>query len=151
MVGHELGVLSIANHQLLAALEAALVDVRDEHIHYSAPVLDERSIRDIAIHTYRPVLAVVAVIADQPWPPRPLLPTSLSDLYALLRSMHTQIDLWLPQLPHPVLLQPVTLPWGFYKTGTEAITGSFAHGFVHTGVILGIRAIGGFPCPPEGA
>ncbi len=150
-MGNDHSVLIIANHQLLAALEEALADLCDKHIHYHAPLLDERSIRDVAIHAYRPVLAAVAVVADQPWPPRPLLPTSLRDLQTLLRSMHIQIDAWLTQLPHHLLVQPVTLRWGAYATGAEAITGSLTHGFVHTGAIRGIRAIGGFPCPPEGA
>lgn len=143
--------LTAANDQLLAALEDALVDLGTEQIDYAAPVLDERTIRDVAIHAYRPVLAVVTVVAGQPWPPKPVLPRSATELHTLLRTMHAQIAGWLEALPAAVLLAPVTVRWGSYPTGTDAIVGSLMHGGVHAGVIRGIRAVGGFPCPPEGS
>ena len=41
------------------------------------------------------------------------------------------------------------LPWEPATTGQAALTQCLAHGFVHIGEIKGIRALAGFPCPPE--
>jgi len=143
--------LMLTNHELRRALHAALAGVTDAHMHYRTPVLDERSLCEVAIHAYRPVLAVVAVVVGQPWPPRPALPQTVPELATLLDAMHGRIDQWLAAVPDEVLAQPVTVRWGSYATGIHAIAGSLAHGLVHTGVIRGIRALGGFPCPPDAA
>jgi hypothetical protein len=145
----ERNVLGAANAQLLAALEVSLAGVRDDQILFVAPALDERPLRDVVIHAYRPVLAAAAVIAGHPWPPRPDPPRSIAELQSLLADMASQINQWLAEIPTQAFTQSITLRWGKYETGIEAIVESIAHGLVHAGVIYGIRAAGGFPVPPE--
>jgi hypothetical protein len=41
------------------------------------------------------------------------------------------------------------LPWGQRVGALDAIADGLAHGFGHVGNLAGIRAIGGFPTPPE--
>lgn len=112
-------------------------------------LIDARCLRDVAIHAQRPVLAAAAVVAGYEWPPRPVLPETCAELHMLVDEMTAQIDLWLRETPDARLLGEVTLRWGTFPTGTEALINSLAHGLVHVGAIRGIRALGGFPLPPE--
>jgi len=139
------------NQELKAALNSALIDISNEQIQYSASPLDARSIRDVVIHAYRPVLAVVCTAAGEEWPPRPALPETVEQLLALLETMYQSVDDLLAGLDHAKLAKILSLPWSQQMSGLEAINNCLAHGLVHAGVLQGIRACGGFPVHAEGA
>lgn len=141
--------LRTMNQYLAQELDASLVGLTDRQILYRAPAIDERCIRDIAIHAHRPVLAVATTVAGYPWPSRPILSESVSHLYSLLDEMAEQVEQWLSEASDEAYIQPVDLRWGTYSTGAQALINSLAHGLVHAGAIRGVRAIGGFPTPPE--
>jgi hypothetical protein len=142
-------ILATLDRALTAALAAALADLTDEQTAFVAPAIDHRSIRDVAIHAYRPVLVVTATIAGQPYPPRDPLPETAAGLAALLASMAGRIATWRAATTAAMLAAPLHVPWWEQPTGTAAVLNSYAHGLLHTGTILGIRAVGGFPTPPE--
>lgn len=137
------------NQYLTQELAVALVGLIVHQIRYQAPATVERCIRDVAIHAHLPVLATAAIVAGYEWPPRPVPPESVNDLTTLLNQMAYQIEQWLSEVPLEVFLQPVELRWGPFSTGAEALANSLVPGLVHAGVIRGIRAISGFPTPPE--
>ena len=140
-------ILLLLNHNLTEELYNVVHDLSDTELLYVAPTIDERSICDVAIHVHRPVLAATAVVTGRAWPPRPSWPTDGAALQALLTAMADEINRWLSNVDEEMLSLPVTLRWGYFATGSEAILNSLVHGFVHVGVIRGIRAIGGFPLP----
>ncbi len=145
----EKSILRSMNKALKMELQKVIHDLTDTEIGYSAPSIDERSICDVAIHAHRPLLAVASVITGREWPARPPRPKDCVALGVLLGEMAEQIDEWLVESDDRVLSKPVTLRWGDFPTGTEAMINSLTHGFVHVGAIRGIRALGGFPTPPE--
>lgn len=141
-------VLLTTEQYLVKELQEALAALEEANLHYCAPAIDERPVREVAIHAIRPVLAAMAIVAGQEWPPRPALPETVDELQALLTAMDQQIAAWLQATAEEILLQPVALRWGHFDTGADALVNALAHGFVHIGAIRGIRAIGGFPAPP---
>lgn len=60
-----------------------------------------------------------------------------------------RVDALLAALPNAALAREVTLPWGQRIIGFDAIADGLGPVFVHAGTLGGIRAIGGFPTPPE--
>jgi hypothetical protein len=137
---------------LYTNLIAILTDLTDEQIAYSAPQIDTRNIRDVAIHAYRPVLAVACLIAGREWPNRPQLPENVEDLLILLQAMHTQItNLLTVDITSKMLERTISLPWNKEQDAAAALIESIGHGLLHIGNIQGIRAIGGFPTPAEEA
>jgi hypothetical protein len=143
-------VLDTLDRELMDALGFALADLTDEQIAFIAPAIDHRSIRDVAVHAYRTVLVVAATVAGQPYPPRDPLPETAAGLADLLTSMQRRIAAWRAATTGEMLAAPLRMPWGYARpTGMAALINTYAHGLVHTGTILGIRAAGGFPTPPE--
>jgi hypothetical protein len=142
-------ILSYLHSQLYDSLIAILTDLTDQQLEYHAPQIDTRSIRDVAIHAYRPVFAIACVLAREKWPVRPQLPVTKNELFNLLQTMHTQTDAYLIRIPLDTLDEAIPLPWNQNQSGLEALVGSFMHGIQHIGAIQGIRAFGGFPTPPE--
>ena len=138
-------ILSYLHSQLYEGLIVILTDLTDQQLEYQAPDIDTRSIRDVAMHAYRPVLAIACVLAGEEWPVRPHVPDSKDELFALLQTMHTHIDECLMRIPIGKLEETISLPWDQSKSGLEALAGSFMHGMQHVGAIQGIRACGGFP------
>ena len=145
----EKSILLSMNVALTKELRYVVSDLTDSQVTFSAPVLDARSILDVAIHVHRPVLAATAIVTGREWPVRPPWPSDHAALQCLLNQMSEQINDWLLGVDDEVLAMPVELRWGKFETGSEAIVNSLVHGFVHVGAIRGIRAIGGFPVPPE--
>lgn len=139
------------NAELKAAIGDALQGMTDEQILFAAPALDSRDIRQIAIHAYRPVLAVACVVAGEEWPERAPLPTDLPELMRLLEAMYNRVDQLFEQLPVGSLSRTVNLRWASDVGALEALVNVLAHGFVHAGTVRGARAIGGFPAPAEQA
>jgi hypothetical protein len=142
---HTRAVLLTLNDQLYRALFAVLTPITDEQILYIAPSIDRRCIRDVAIHAYRPVLAVACVAANHSWPARPLLSRSVDELFTLLESMHIQIEDLFEELHDEMLARPISLPWVERINCLEALLESLGHGLQHVGALQGIRALGGFP------
>jgi hypothetical protein len=146
---HMRAVLLNLNDQLYRALFTVLTPITDEQMLYTAPALDRRPIRDVAIHAYRPVLAVACMVSGQPWPTRPLVPRTVDELLTLLESMHIHIEVLFEQLHDEALVQSISLPWVEQISGLEALLDSLGHGLQHVGALQGLRALGGFPVPPE--
>jgi len=128
-----------------------LNDLSDEQIRYTAAILDGRTIAGIAMHAYGSVLffANIMVGTVMERPERPLEPTTAAALLELIDAVHDQIEQKLASLPDGTLDQPYKMPWGQELNGLEALSGVLAHSLVHVGNIQGVRAIGGFPTPPE--
>jgi hypothetical protein len=141
--------VSYSHLQLYRSLIDILSDLTDQQLAYSTPQIDTRPIRDIAIHAYRPVLAIVCVLAGEDWPARPQSPTTKAELFTLLQAMHTHIHACIICISPTQLEQGISLPWKQQQNGLEALIDSFMHGMLHIGAIQGIRACGGFPTPPE--
>lgn len=141
------------NDVVQGSLHHVLDGLSDEQISYSAPVIDERSISEVVAHAYVGVLIFGDVIQGKGWPPQEKWtqkgPTTSADLLALVDSTHEQLDKVFTELSEELLEQKYAMPWGGEMTGIEAFTGSLSHALVHAGNIQGVRAIGGFPTPPE--
>ena len=142
---HTRAILLNLNDQLYRALFAVLTPISDEQILYIAPTIDRRCIRDVAIHAYRPILAVACVATNQLWPSRPQVPRSADELLTLLESMHIQIEDLFEDLHDDLLVRPITLPWIEQINCLEALLESLGHGLQHVGALQGMRAMGGFP------
>jgi len=141
--------LRAMNDHLRNFLRDMLADLSDEQINYNAPAIDGRSIADIAVHAYCSILIFTNAIAGKGWPEMPAVPTTLADLLTLLDSTHDQLEQFIAALPEGALEQSYKMPWGQEMQGLEAFAGALGHSFVHIGNIQGVRAIGGFPTPPE--
>lgn len=141
--------LSLFHERLYQDLINILADLTDIQLEYAAPQIDNRCMRDVAIHAYRPVLAVACVLADDEWPVRPILPTATDELLQLLHCMRLSIDDRLARLAAPALEQTISLPWQQQQRGLDAMIDCLTHGLLHVGAIQGIRAFGGFPTPAE--
>ena len=142
-------ILIAMNSSLAKELGDVIYDLTDTQINFSAPTIDARSIRDVAIHAHRPVLAATAIITGRQWPACPPWPKTSEALKQLLNEMSQQVNDWIIDADDIVFMKPVELRWGQFKTGDDAMLNSLVHGFIHTGAIRGIRAIGGFPTTPE--
>lgn len=141
--------LRALNNYVRVFFHRMIEGLSDEQIGYSAPAIDGRSIAGIAIHAYSGVFMLAHVAAGKARPTIPTEPTTTADLLALLDRMYDEADQALARLPQGALEQTYTMPWGQQMTGIESFTAALAHSLVHIGSIQGIRAIGGFPTPPE--
>ncbi len=126
-----------------------LIDLSDEQLAYRAPFIDQRSLREVALHAYRPVLAVACVACSEAWPPRTPLPTTKEALLDLLQTMQAQIAERIDGLSSDALERTLHLPWNTQQNTVDALNQSIGHGLLHIGSIYGIRAFGGFPLPTE--
>lgn len=126
-----------------------LIDLTDEQLAYSAPLIDQRPLREVALHAYRPLLAVACVACGEEWPPRTPLPATKDAFLDLLQTMQTQIDALISHLPSDAAERTISLPWDAQQNMVDALNQSMGHGLLHVGCIYGIRAFGGFPLPPE--
>ncbi len=141
--------LAIFHAHLYQDLVNMLADLTEGQLEYSAPQIDSRCIRDVAIHAYRPLLAVACVLTGEEWPARPQIPATKDELFQLLHTMRLSIDERIASLTPAMLERTINLPWHQQQNGLESIIESLAHGSLHTGALQGIRAIGGFPTPAE--
>lgn len=146
------------NERFQSALSAMLSDLTDAQMQAKASVIDERTIAEVAIHAYSNLLGIGTVIAGREWSleqwpmsdwPAHLvrLPTTAAFL-TLLGDLHAQAQALLESLPASALDQTVTLPWG-KQPGGEAAIDALLHGLHHVDAIGGIRALAGFPTPPD--
>ncbi|QBD79427.1 DinB family protein [Ktedonosporobacter rubrisoli] len=126
-----------------------LIDLTDEQLAYTAPLIDERPLREVALHAYRPLLAVACVACGQEWPPRVSVPTTKEAFLDLLQTMRTHIDALIDRLPSDALELTISLPWQAQQNMIDAFNQNIGHGMFHIGSISGIRASGGFPLPAE--
>jgi len=139
------------NDNLWNFLRGMIKDLSDEQVSYSTTVLDGRSIAAVAVHAYGSVLYFANIIAGISMERPKKLPelTTTAALLELIDKVHAQVEQRLAELPDSALEQPCKMPWGQEIKGSEALSGVMAHSLVHVGNIQGIRAIGGFPTPPE--
>lgn len=146
------------NERFHAALTSVISDLADEQLYITADTIDHRPIAEVAIHAYSNLLGMLAVVAGKEWPledwpisdwPANLPhPTSPAALVTLLDKLHEQSNVFLNALSAGALDEMVTLPWGQQQAG-EAASDALVHGFHHVGAIAGIRAMSGFPTPPD--
>ena len=151
-------VLLTLNDRFHAALTGAFGDLTDEQIYAIAPVIDQRPILEVARHAYSNVLGLFAVVAGNEWsldewplsdwPAAEAHPTTTSALLARLEELHSQATSFLETISAGRLDEEVILPWGSQQAG-EAIIDILVHGLHHVGAVNGIRAIAGFPTPPD--
>lgn len=126
-----------------------LTDLSDEQLAYAAPLIDERPLREVALHAYRPLLAVACVACGEEWPPRVSVPTTKEGFLDLLQTMRTRIDALIERLPSDAVERTISLPWQAQQNMIDAFNQNIGHGMFHIGSIAGIRAWGGFPLPAE--
>lgn len=143
-------ILQRLHQQLYHELRAVLVNLQDEQIQANAPVIDARSIGEVAIHAHRPVLAVVCATAGVERSSRPAPPTTAATLQHILDDMAHQVNTWLAALPEEAWRQAIVLPWGNDLLALDAYLESITHGLIHVGHIAGMRAVLGMPTPQEG-
>jgi hypothetical protein len=129
----------------------ALIDLSDEQLACSAPLIDERPLHEVALHAYRPLLAAACVACDQEWPSRTPIPITKEGFLDLLQTMRTRIDALIDHLPSDALTRTISLPWDTQQNMIDAFNQTIGHGLLHIGSIYGIRACGGFPLPVEQA
>jgi hypothetical protein len=145
------------NGRLQWWLHHTLSDLTPEQLQYSAPMIDDRPILEVAMHAITILLSYATVVTgrDLPvedfppdrWPPRLARPTEASELVATLDALLAQVDELLSRLPDGDLDKEVTFPDGQQQAG-DALSAGLTHALTHVGAIAGIRAIGGFPLPP---
>jgi DinB superfamily len=141
--------LCAMNDRLNAELRHVIEGLTDEQLLYRAPAIDERSLEEVALHAYESLLGFAATVSGRPWPEAAVVPGKAADLITQLNEMYIMIDEIFTALPSNALEQEFTLPRGQKIKGLDAIADGLSHGLVHAGTIMGIRAIGGFPIPPE--
>lgn len=142
-------ILKTLDEQAWNMLRGMVADLTDEQAQYIAPAIDERSLLDVAVHSYNSTFFMSFALAGKDWPTPPAQPATVAELLTTLDRMHEQVQTLLSNLPEDALEKTYDMPWGEQWTGRSAIAISFAHHFVHIGGIQGIRAMGGFPTPPE--
>ncbi|MDQ6660549.1 MAG: DinB family protein [Chloroflexota bacterium] len=142
-------ILRALNDHVRNFMSRMVEGLSDEQVRYSAPAIDARSIAGVVVHAYSGVFFLAYVMAGKEQPAMPVEPTTTADLLALLDSIHVQVAQMLADLPDGALEQTYTMPWRQKLSGLEAFSAALAHSLVHAGNIQGIRAIGGFPTPPE--
>lgn len=141
--------LQTLDEQAWNTLRGMLTDLTDEQAQYVASAIDERSLLDVAFHSYGSTFFMAYALAGKDWPTPPAQPANLAELLTTLDSMHEQVQTLLNKLPEDALDKTYEMPWGEQWTGRFSIAGALAHHFIHIGNIQGIRAMGGFPTPPE--
>jgi uncharacterized damage-inducible protein DinB len=127
-------------------------DLSDEQIHYSAPAIDKRSIANVVIHGYGSVVGVALLMTGTTDFRQAMAPPQIEtaqELIEQINRMHERVEQVLASLPEDALAQQVRLPMGREMVGSDAYAWAAAHSIFHAGAIQGIRAIGGFPTPPE--
>ena len=137
--------LRAMNDRLNTELRHVIKGLTDEQLLYRAPAIDERSLEEVALHACESLLGFAATVSGRPWPEAAVVPAKAADLITQLNEMYLMVDEILAALSPDALEQEYTLPWGQQIKGLAAIADGLSHGFVHTGNIMGIRAIGGFP------
>ena len=141
--------LRAMNDRLNTELRHVIEGLTDEQLLYHAPAIDERPLEEVALHAYKSLLDFAATVSGRPWPEAAVVPGKAADLISQLNEMYLMVDEILTALPDDALEQEYTLPWDQKIKGIDAIADGLSHGLVHVGNIMGIRAIGGFPMPPE--
>lgn len=141
-----------------SALSAILSDLTDAQMQTKAPAIDERTIAEVAIHAYSNVFGIGTVVAGREWsleqwpisdwPNHLARPTTTAALLTLLGEFHAQAQTLLENISASRLDHTVALPWG-EQLGGEAMIDALLHGLHHVGAIGGIRALAGFPTPPD--
>ncbi len=142
-------ILRALNDHVRNFMRRMVEGLSDEQGHYSAPAIDGRPIGGVVVHAYSGVFLLAHAMAGKGRPAMPAEPTTTAGLLALLDSTHDQVDQMLADLPDGALEQTYMMPWRQKLSGAEAFSAAMAHSLVHAGNIQGIRAIGGFPTPPE--
>lgn len=141
--------LRALNDQARNFMRMMVTGLSDEQVRYSAPAIDERSIAGVVLHAYSSMYMLAHSFADKQWPAMPAVPTTTADLLKLLDEMHDRADQALAEMSEGAMEKLYTMPWGQKWTGAEASAAALGHCFMHAGAIQGIRALGGFPTPPE--
>jgi hypothetical protein len=138
------------NNRVKDVLLRAVGDLSDEQIHYSAPAIDKRSIADVAIHGYGSLLGVALLMTGRTeFRQAPPTPETAQKLIERINRIHERVEKVLAGLSEDALMRHLKLPTGHEMAGSDAYAWAAAHGCFHAGAIQGIRAIGGFPTPPE--
>lgn len=137
------------NDRLKMSLDRVIEDLTNDQLEYIAPTIDERPIAEVAVHAYESLHGFTLCAAGQSWPEPQNIPITVAGLLLRFNEVHELVDQTLASLPEGSLEQTFTLPWGLEIAAFEAIADGLAHGLIHVGTIEGIRAIGGFPTPPE--
>src|SRR6266852_5320429 len=105
-----------------------LIDLSDEQLAYRAPLIDQRPLREVALHAYRPLLAVACVACGEEWPPRVSVPTTKEEFLGLLQTMRTRIDALIERLPSDALERTISLPWQVQQNMIDAFNQNIGHG-----------------------
>lgn len=151
-------ILLTLNERFHTALFAMLSDLTDEQMQTNAPAIDERTIAEVSIHAYSNVLGIFAVVAGKEWslerwpisdwPVHLTRPVTTAALLTLPNELHAQAHTILDSLSASALDHTAILPWG-EQQGGEAIIDALLHGLRHVDAIGGMRALAGFPTPPD--
>ncbi len=145
------------NGRLKWWLHHTLEDLTPEQLRYRTPLIDDRPIAEVAMHSAVILLGNALVAAgkhwsleDYPldgWPPRLAQPDSAAALVETLDALLAQVDELVEQIPADALDKEVTFPWG-QQQAADALSAGLVHALTHAGGLQGIRALGGFPVPP---
>lgn len=141
--------LQVLNEQAWSFLRRMIADLNDEQVGASAPEIDERPIAGIVMHAYSGTFLMAHAFSGKSLPAVPAQPTTASELLTTLDSMHSQAKELLASIPEGALEKMYPMPWGQQWEGRQALVGALAHALFHAGAIQGIRALAGFPTPPE--
>lgn len=123
-------VLRALNRRAGATLTGVLAGLGDDQIAYRAPAIDERSLAEVALHAYGSLLGSASLVAGREWPADPPALGEAARLLASVDERRGRGDV-------------------LRIAGFDAIADGLEHLFAHAGNLGGIRAIGGFPTPPE--
>jgi DinB superfamily len=147
-----------SNGRLKWWLHHTLEDLSPEQLHYRTPLIDDRPIAEVAMHAAVILLGHALVAAGKSWPledfpldgwpPRLAQPDSAAALLTLLDALLAQVDELVSRFSADGLDKDVTFPWGQQQAG-DALSAGLVHALTHAGGLQGIRALGGFPVPPE--
>jgi hypothetical protein len=140
------------NNRMKDVLLRVLGDLSDEQIRYSAPAIDKRPIAQVAIHGYGSMVGVALLLTGKTDFRQAMAPPKIEttqELIAQINRMHYLTEESLNGLSEDTFRQQIKLPTGHEMAGFDAFAWAASHSFVHAGAIQGIRAIGGFPTPPE--
>ena len=146
----DLANLQALDEQAWTFLCGMVADLNDEQIARHAPAIDERSIAGVTIHAYVSAFYMVFPLAGKDWPTMSAEPpATTADLLSTLDDMHARVKELLADLPAGALEKMYDMPWGVQWQGRQAMVSALAHALVHAGAIQGMRAMLGFPTPPE--
>lgn len=142
--------LQALDEQAWTFLRGMVADLNDEQIRLNELAIDERSIAGVAIHAYASTFYMAFPLAGKDWPTMSAEPpATVTELLSTLDSMHAQVKELLAELTENALEKMYDMPWGVQWQGREAIVSALAHALIHAGAIQGMRAMLGFPTPPE--